>query len=270
MEKLPRRYRASAESAMNHMSDLFYANPFKSESNPFSWADIVNSGNKITIIQLDGYPTNEVKQLIVELLLWDAWDFMSINGSEKTPLAIFLDEAQNINFHETSPAYKILTEGRKFGFCGIFAMQFTEGQLTGLHRSALYQSSLKVFFKPPQTIIKNLARLIDPTGDFVDSVTAKLNSLERGEAIIVKTEIQRRDFHYDVVTISSFEERVNPTAKNPDKTSEQANDKQSEMKPPEDKETQADIEKKKATQQEENSADKKKKVSHIDDYLNKR
>lgn len=38
-------------------------------------------------------------------------------------MPIILDEVQNLNFGSSSPAVKVLREGRKFGLTGIFATQ---------------------------------------------------------------------------------------------------------------------------------------------------
>src|SRR5699024_3950516 len=61
-------------------------------------------------------------------------------------------DAQNVDFSDSSPAYKILREGRKFGCSAWFATQ----SFSGFHRdemSALDNAATKIYFNPTESVV---------------------------------------------------------------------------------------------------------------------
>ncbi len=219
----------TVDAVVRRLLSLFKGNPFKSELNNFSWKEIINKDNKITIIQLDGFTSNKIKKLITEFILWDAWNFMSVWGNEKTPLVLCLDEAQNLSFSNESPIYKILTEGRKFGFSGIFSMQFTKNQLSNQALNAIYQSSLKVFFTPPENLQKEQAKIMDPTDTFTDTILNNFQKIGIGEAIVMKKEKDVKELTFDITKITLLSERIRSFREAEDASAEKEPDKEKQI-----------------------------------------
>ena len=122
--------------------------------------------------------------IVTEFILWDMWYYSLLNGEEKKPFIVVLDEAQNLDFGEKSPSNKILTEGRKFGWSGWFATQFLKGQLKEDEIGRLQQASQRVYFRPPDNEIASMAASIDQDKSHAIEWINKLKRLNKGECII--------------------------------------------------------------------------------------
>ncbi|WP_158591822.1 DNA phosphorothioation-dependent restriction protein DptH [Oceanobacillus halophilus] len=150
--------------------------PFDYESNN-QWEEYFAPGGNITVIQLAGYDQDELKRLMAEFILWDLWYFTQ-NGSKDKPIPVILDEAQNLDFTDGSPAAKILREGRKFGWSAWFATQsfnnFTKDEL-----SILDNAGTKVYFNPAESEVRVLAsRIGNATPD-------ELRMLRKGQCLVL-------------------------------------------------------------------------------------
>lgn len=174
LEKQESRY---SKTALSQLNSFFNKHPFKFDED-FSWKKIDQNDGNISIIQLMGFPP-DIQLLISEFLLWDLWYYKKQHGSEANPLTLIIDEAQNLDHSSKSPTAKILTEGRKFGFSGIFSTQFLQGQLNKDEISRLQMASQKIYFKPPDNEINSIA------SDFEDKNSWKqeLKNLIKGRCV---------------------------------------------------------------------------------------
>lgn len=148
-----------SDTALSQLNSFFNQHPFKYDKD-FSWEEIDKNNGNVNVIQLSGF-SQDIQMLITEFLLWDLWYYKKQNGSEEKPLPLVIDEAQNLDHSAKSPTAKILTEGRKFGFSGIFSTQFLQGQLTKDEISRLQMSSQKIYFKPPDNEMNSIASDFD-------------------------------------------------------------------------------------------------------------
>ncbi|MFW5794327.1 MAG: DNA phosphorothioation-dependent restriction protein DptH [Bacillota bacterium] len=148
-----------SSTALSQLNSFFNKHPFKFDKD-FSWEKIDQNDGNISIIQLMGFP-QDIQLLISEFLLWDLWYYKKQHGSEADPLTLVIDEAQNLDHSSKSPTAKILTEGRKFGFSGIFSTQFLQGQLSKDEISRLQMASQKIYFKPPDNEMNSIASDFD-------------------------------------------------------------------------------------------------------------
>jgi hypothetical protein len=195
------RFKKGSESVLTKIEPFINSDCFGGSVN-FSWESLVNSEGKVSIIQLDGY-SDDTKKIVTEFILWDAWSFMQRNGCEETPLMVVLDEAQNISLSKSSPAGKILTEGRKFGINGIFALQFAKGQFDQGDITRLGQSATRVVFKPSAEEMKQAADLIDSNYD----VREMLEKLEKGSCLISGDIFKSGNRKFRELKIPSFYDR---------------------------------------------------------------
>lgn len=179
----------------------------------FSWEKLIKSDGDVFIVQLTGY-TRDVQTLLTTLILWDIWNYARRFGSEDNPFVVVLDEAQNLDHSETSPSGYILTEGRKFGVSGWYATQFLKGQMDIDEIGRLQQAAQKIYFAPPETEIKDIARIIDSDTKEAKIWEEKLKFLGKGECVIsgqMKQPNGERLIRYSpkIIKVSSLEERKN-------------------------------------------------------------
>ncbi|MFK4997006.1 ATP-binding protein [Bacillus sp. N9] len=144
-----------AKTAFSQIRQLIDRNPFSNE-NTLNWKDVVESDGEIFIIQLTGFP-REVQLIITEFILWDLWNYSVKYGNKDKPMPVVMDEAQNLDHTEKSPSARILTEGRKFGWSAWYATQFLRSQLEADELARLQNSSVKVYFSPPEQELSNIA-----------------------------------------------------------------------------------------------------------------
>lgn len=99
-----------------------------------------------------------MRQLMAELLLRVIWDSRTSAAADaRCPLALLLDECQNLNWRQDGMPVRILHEGRKFGIGGWFASQWVEN---GRAKAALRQASVQMHFRQDQDTAVKLARTL--------------------------------------------------------------------------------------------------------------
>ncbi|MGM0409822.1 MAG: DNA phosphorothioation-dependent restriction protein DptH [Bacillota bacterium] len=205
-EKLNEDDSGYSNTALSQLNSFFNQHPFKIDKD-FSWDEIVQNDGRVSVIQLSGF-SQDIKLLIAEFLLWDLWYYKKQNGSEQKPLSLVIDEAQNLDHSSKSPTAKILTEGRKFGFSGIFSTQFLRGQLSKDEISRLQMASQKIYFMPPDNELKSIASDFDNKNKW----KKKLKKLVKGRCIskghiLIEEEKELTESRSVIVDIASFEER---------------------------------------------------------------
>lgn len=171
----------TAKSVLSKMSPFFHTVEFSSDLN-FNWGDILYADDaKVNIIQLTMF-TQEMKVIITEMMLWDAWYYTKKFGTKDKPFVVVLDEAQNLSHAMKSPSAAILTEGRKFGWSAWFATQ-SLAVLKSDEIVRLLQASFKLYFKPTDNEVVKTAKQLDFTGE-VDWLP-EIQKLKKGQCIAV-------------------------------------------------------------------------------------
>lgn len=99
-----------------------------------------------------------VKPVLADLILWHIWSRRMQQSSKEKPVFIVIDEFQNVRCAPSSPLYRVLCEGRKFGLSLLLATQFFQGRFSDNMEMAVAQVGNKMFFKPPDREIKSIAR----------------------------------------------------------------------------------------------------------------
>jgi len=130
------------------------------EFKPFDWDKLIYSDGKIIVIELSGFQS-DIRQIVLECMLWDLWEHARRRGSAQKPFITVFDECQDMNFTDDSPATKILTQGRKFGFSAWFITQFSRGKFDETTIGNLEQAATKLFFKPTDKDMFDIAKTID-------------------------------------------------------------------------------------------------------------
>jgi len=180
-EELSKRDSSHAKSALNKLTQFLDINPFKTED--FDWSCLDERDGKIRIIQLTGF-SKDIQLVITEFILLDLWNYKSNVGDEDLPFIVVLDEAQNLEFsNKDSPGYKILKEGRKFGWSGWFATQFLKGAMKSDEINTLENASEKIYFHPTDNSISDIAGNISKDGD-KKHWEKKLSKLNKGQCIV--------------------------------------------------------------------------------------
>ena len=200
---------SNAKTVLSKISALVDREPFDSV-NIKDWGDLRKEEGTVFIVQLSGF-TRDVQVLITEFILWDSWYYNVKNGKKEYPFLVVLDEAQNLDHSDTSPAAMILTEGRKFGWSGWFATQFMNEKLKKGGVQRLQQASQKIYFAPPEQDLSDTANAIE-----ADKVKAKdwqitLSKLSKGECIVVGYALKNDRLEKArprIVKITSLKERI--------------------------------------------------------------
>lgn len=198
----------NATTLLGRISELVDRDPFDYESG-FSWAELLTDEGVVHIFQLKGYQQN-IQRVMIEFMLWDLWDYLSSHGSKDKPIPIILDEVQNLNFNKNAPTVKILQEGRKYGWSGIFATQQIKS-ITGDGIDALYNVAEMIHFLPPENQVTSLAKIISPDATQRNNAEMMLKNLKKGQAVIYGPNRQENNTltqpEFNVVNIQQFEER---------------------------------------------------------------
>ncbi len=174
---------SASKSVLSKIQQLIDSHPFDSRSE-LDWGAVAEPGT-IFVIQLLGYQ-RDIQVLLTELIVWDAWAWTVINGNEKSPFTVVLDEVQNLDPGEYGPVGRILTEGRKFGWSGWFATQFFPPSMQkagGVER--LQQSSIKLIFNPPQNILNEVVQLITTDKAQLNEWKNTVARLRKGQCVVV-------------------------------------------------------------------------------------
>ncbi len=197
-----------SKSVLSKFKPFFDLDFFKSDS-IFDWKDIIYSKGKVNIIQLMNI-NSLMQTIITELILWDIWYFVQKVGNENNPFVAVLDESQNLSFEKDSPASKILTEGRKFGWSTLFATQFLKGQLKQDEISRLLNANQKLYFLPPQNEIQDISSRISNESEVRKDIEAQLRQLEKGKCLFDGLQLSGgslRKINPVIVQISSLSNR---------------------------------------------------------------
>lgn len=137
----------------------------------------------VKLLQMQSVPSG-IKKVVADIVLWQLWSWAVQSGNRYEPVFVLIDEFQNLNSSPSSPLYKILCEGRKYGLNLILATQFFQGKFSYNMEMAIDQMGNKIFFKPSDREIKYVASLL------VNDIEGKkkweqiLRMLRRGEAVI--------------------------------------------------------------------------------------
>lgn len=166
------------EAIYGRLSTLLDRDPF-TYTNDFDWSQYFNYEGKVTIIQMVNFQ-KAVQRVMIEFLLWDLF-YYSRSSSENLVYPVFLDEVQNLNFKADSPTVKILREGRKFGWAGIFATQALssiKGEI-----DSIYNCAEQIHFLPTDDQLEAIGKLISKNPR-KDGTNADLRVLKKGECIV--------------------------------------------------------------------------------------
>lgn len=170
----------TAKKTLSQIVPLIDRNPFITDE-AIDWTDHIEKRGEVLIIQLKGY-TRNVQLLITEFILWDLWHYSTLNGNQKQPMPVIMDEAQNLDHTEGSPSAYILTEGRKFGWSGWYATQALS-TLNSDEITRLQNAATKLYFKPPSTEVATLTKYIGVDRDQKDKWAEKLQNLAKGQCV---------------------------------------------------------------------------------------
>lgn len=198
-----------SKSVLRKLTPFLDTDLFDSKGN-MDWGDMLYNEGMVNVIQLTQIP-RDMQIVATEFILWDMWYYSLLNGEEKKPFIVVLDEAQNLAFDEKSCSNKILTEGRKFGWSGWFATQFLKGQLKEDEIGRLQQTSQRVYFRPPDNEISSMAVSIDQDRSHMGEWMNKLKNLGKGECIVSGDSIfgDNGQKKIPILTkISSMDERI--------------------------------------------------------------
>lgn len=198
-----------AQSVLTKLTPFLDTDLFNTKAT-MDWSDMLYDKGTVNVIQMTQIP-RDMQITVTEFILWDMWYYSVLNGEEKNPFIVVLDEAQNLDFGEKSAANKILTEGRKFGWSGWFATQFLKGQLKEDEIGRLQQASQRVYFRPPDNEIVSMAQSIDQDRSHTSEWANRLKNLNKGECIVNGDSIFGVDGqikHPVQLKISSMEERI--------------------------------------------------------------
>lgn len=170
---------SDGEKVYNRLSVLLDRDPFTYEKE-FDWSTYFNYEGKVTVIQMVQFQ-RQLQNVMTEFLLWDIFNH-SQASDDGALYPVFLDEIQNLNFSPSSPVVKILREGRKFGWSGIFAtqaMSSIKGEV-----DALYNAAEQIHFLPPEDQVSSLASYIASKPNDKAVFSSRLRSLKKGQCLV--------------------------------------------------------------------------------------
>lgn len=202
----------SHDKLIGRISSLLDRDPF-SYNSQFSWEKLLSNTGTVHIFQLKGFQPS-IQKVLIEFMLWDLWSYSQRRGdnAKNRPIPIVLDEVQNLNFGSNAPTVKILQEGRKFGWSGIFATQQIDS-IKGDGQKAIYNSAESIHFLPPEVQVHNLARSLTSDDKQRAEVESLLKGLKKGEAIDVGPNLlengELSNVQFQPISITSFENRLN-------------------------------------------------------------
>lgn len=196
-----------SQGLYGRIQPLLDNDPF-SYDDSFSWKEYFGNTGQINIIQLSKY-VYTVQNAMIEFILWDLFNYSQINSNLKLTYPVFLDEVQNLNFAKGTPTVKILREGRKFGWSGIFATQ-SLSSIKG-EDDAIYNTAEQVHFLPPENQTKAISKMLSSDRRIQNEYEAKLTNLKKGQCIVngsIKDLTGNLVKNIDVVNIDSLSDRL--------------------------------------------------------------
>lgn len=200
---------SESNTLLGRIDPLISRDPFTYENNEFNWGDIFNNKGEVHIFQLAGFQP-QLQKVLTEFLLWDMYNYTTLNGSKNNPIPVLLDEAQNLNFKDSSPTTKIMKEGRKFGWSAWFATQSLSSiRDGGGDLGSLFNAAEQIHFQPTEDQVTKVANTLGSSND-KKYFENELSNLQKGEAMISGPALNSNEeliSAVEVVNISSFEER---------------------------------------------------------------
>ena len=190
------------------LQPLLDQDPFTYGKAAFDWADYFGNQGQINIIQLSRFPAS-VKNTMIEFVLWDLFNYSQMHTDRHLVYPVFLDEVQNLNFSRETPTFKILTEGRKFGWSGIFATQ-SLSSIKG-EVDAIYNTAEQVHFLPPESQTRAIARTLSSDRNQQKQYEQELSQLQKGHCIVNGPALDsqsRLSKRADLIRVNSLEERI--------------------------------------------------------------
>ncbi|MDK1716319.1 helicase HerA domain-containing protein [Dellaglioa algida] len=188
---------------------LLSSNPFTYTEDSKNWDSYLNKTGTIHIFQLKGFQ-HDIQKVITEFVLWDLFNYLqSIGNTEENPIPVVLDEIQNLNFKDNSPTVKILKEGRKFGWSGIFATQSISAIKGDI--SSVYNASEQVNFLPLEDQVKTIANTLSLDKESNQQYQYLLSNLQKGESIIKGPMLDGNNqlvTKIESIKISGFNDRI--------------------------------------------------------------
>ena len=191
------------------LQTLLDNDPFTYGETNFDWSDYFGSTGQINIIQLSRYPAS-VQKAMIEFVLWDLFNYSQMHTDRHLVYPVFLDEVQNLNFAREAPTFKILTEGRKFGWSGVFATQ-SLSSIKG-EVDSIYNTAEQVHFLPPESQTRAIAKTLSSDRNRQKGYEQELSELQKGQCIVngpILNEEGRLIKSADVVNIDSLKSRLN-------------------------------------------------------------
>lgn len=199
-----------AKTALSTIRPLIDRDVFDFDTK-MEWDEILNKNGEIYVIQLTSF-NRDVQLIITEFILWDLWNYSVQNGSKERPMPVLMDEAQNLDFGRNSPSGRILTEGRKFGWSAWYATQFLKSQLDADELSRLQNAAEKIYFKPPEQELSNIAAALTKDVAERKDWEYRLANLKKGQCIvhspILKDNGELTESTPVIVDISPLSERI--------------------------------------------------------------
>lgn len=175
---------SGSKTLLGRISGLLSRDPFSYKEDSFNWNDLYNDNGEVHIMQLTGFQSN-VQRILTEFLLWDLYNYSVSFGDKNKPLPILLDEAQNLNHKEDSPATKIMKEGRKFGWSAWFATQsLTSIKKAGGDLSGLYNAQEQIHFLPTEDQVSYLSGILSNDQQSKTKLEQKLSNLQKGQCLV--------------------------------------------------------------------------------------
>lgn len=171
----------SGDTLYGRIQPLLDNDPFIYSDNDFDWSKYFGKNGNINIIQMSGFPFT-VKNALIEFLLWNLFNYSQIKADQNLIYPVFLDEVQNLNFAQNAPTVKILREGRKFGWSGIFATQ-SLSSIKG-ETDAVYNAAEQVHFMPPENQIKFIAKTLSSNSQLQNEYEQRLSHLRKSQCIV--------------------------------------------------------------------------------------
>ncbi|HYK01808.1 MAG TPA: DUF87 domain-containing protein [Thermoanaerobaculia bacterium] len=195
------RHYASSKNALSlsaRLTTFFMLAQFRATGS-WSWSDLLQSDQKVQILQFRGLE-GKTQRVLVEMLLWHLFFHLKNQGQNALRVFCVLDEAHHLSFRESGPVNALLREARKFGVGLIFASQQPED----FSPVAYSNSASKLIFQTADPALR-ISRFLAPKLSNFDSpeeVRDAIAALQRGKALF----ISRNRGH--VVNVASFPKRT--------------------------------------------------------------
>jgi len=171
----------SANRVLSAMASFIDMDLFSHDT--MDWDEFLGNEGKITIIELGKYGKHN-RNMILEFLLWDLWDYVFDKGSANKPFVVVFDECQELNYGDSGPISTILRQDRKFGLSAWFITQYLHGddKFDAGAINSLEQAANTMYFRPTNNDVRYLADKLEP--DDLDFWMGKLRSLGQGQCIV--------------------------------------------------------------------------------------